>query len=104
MNNNIIQGKKEIFSLLRESLIRNGITYVKDFGFRVFYKNGKSFGICSHHNWSERKKKDDFKLLASEFYSQELIKLKRFNRNYEVRAYQYKDHIFYKELVMTPRR
>jgi DNA-binding CsgD family transcriptional regulator len=74
---NYSRSEKQILNLLQEGALTYKKDYVINVGYREFYNNGLSFGICSNDEWKQKKQLSGFNELISSFYTNELLTLKR---------------------------
>jgi DNA-binding CsgD family transcriptional regulator len=80
------EGGREIFSLLRQPIELANLTYITELGYRKFLANGYSFGICSSEYWKKEKKSLYYQRIFKDFYSNELLNLKRKQQFISVRV------------------
>ena len=74
--------EKEIFKLLKNSIDKSKLSFVLNLGHRVFFNDGRSFGICTNKIWKQEKKSLKYQSLFRDFYSNELLMMKR--NNYKI--------------------
>ena len=86
MSNNFNIGEKKILSILQKSVNDMSLSFITNIGFRVFFNTGNSFGICSNKIWKEEKKSLRYQTLFKDFYSNELLRMKRTNHNISIRV------------------
>lgn len=87
MNNSLFyRGEKKILDILQKSVNDMKLTFITNIGYRIFFDNGNSFGICSNEIWKEEKKSLRYQSLFKDFYSNELLRMKRTNYKISIRV------------------
>ena len=79
-------GEKKILSLIKREIGKREILYIKDVGYREFLDDGNSFGVCSNPLLKKRKQTREYMALISDFYSDELLRLRRNNYSSSIRV------------------
>ncbi len=74
-----------VLGTMRQNVDNLNLGYIYDVGFRIFNVSGQSYGCSSSKKWNNLKKDSEFINIASAFYTNELLRVQRFNYNFFMR-------------------